>query len=160
MTLSILPQGSASSILTLADGLAVVQRGNVRSVTVIEDFLRGQVVRRFQHFKTSTSPTLRTIQVSDDLHVDDAVGRYVNHSCDPTVYVDTQSLGLIALRHIRKGEEITFFYPATEWDMAEPFQCNCGHESCLGEIRGAQALPLSLLDRYAVAPHIRCRLLA
>lgn len=27
---------------------------------------------------------------------------------------------------IKKGGDITFFYPSTEWDMAQGFDCSCG----------------------------------
>ena len=33
---------------------------------------------------------------------------------------------LTALRPISEGDELTFFYPSTEWAMAEPFECGCG----------------------------------
>ena len=47
-----------------------------------------------------------------------------------------------ALRHIETGEAITCFYPATEWEMAEPFECHCGAPNCLGTITGAKNLSL------------------
>jgi len=32
---------------------------------------------------------------------------------------------------LKKGDDITFFYPSTEWDMAQGFDCNCGAKVCL-----------------------------
>lgn len=29
---------------------------------------------------------------------------------------------------LKKGQDITFFYPSTEWDMAQGFECSCGAE--------------------------------
>lgn len=51
---------------------------------------------------------------------------YMNHSCTPSVRLDCKSRCLIALRHLSPGDEVTFFYPSTEWSMAKPFECWCG----------------------------------
>lgn len=37
--------------------------------------------------------------------------QYVNHSCTPNVFFDTSTLKLIALKDIKAGEELCFFYP-------------------------------------------------
>jgi hypothetical protein len=29
-------------------------------------------------------------------------------------------------RGLAEGQDITFFYPSTEWDMAQGFDCSCG----------------------------------
>lgn len=31
-----------------------------------------------------------------------------------------------ALRDIQPGDELSFFYPSTEWEMAQGFECKCG----------------------------------
>lgn len=56
----------------------------------------------------------------------------VNHSCAPSVYVVLPS-NRISEWHVKAGpkgikekEDLTFFYPSTEWDMAQGFDCNCG----------------------------------
>ncbi len=41
---------------------------------------------------------------------------------------------------LRPGSELTFFYPSTEWTMAQPFACFCGTRSCKGRIAGASAM--------------------
>lgn len=43
------------------------------------------------------------------------------HSCDPNLGVDLQSPDreewrVVALKDIKAGEELTWFYPSTEWD--------------------------------------------
>ena len=58
--------------------------------------------------------------------------RYINHSCDPnTRVVDNQD---IAIREIKKGEEITsdymeFFIPV------KGLKCKCGAKNCRGVIQ-------------------------
>lgn len=56
----------------------------------------------------------------------------MNHSCAPSVF-----LHLCPESHekwkvktgpegVKAGQDITFFYPSTEWDMAQGFDCACG----------------------------------
>ncbi|PLW11778.1 hypothetical protein PCANC_23198 [Puccinia coronata f. sp. avenae] len=89
---------------------------------------------------------------------------YINHSCDPNVAFELVGgwnglvLGnwcLSSLRHISRGEVLTFAYFSTEWDMAQPFHCNCGSKACLGLIRGAKYLPKEVLNRYFINRHIK-----
>jgi len=87
---------------------------------------------------------------------------FMNHSCDPTAYVSLPrgSPDHFALRStpkgLREGEAVTFFYPSTEWDMAQGFKCSCGSEKCLGEIKGAKYLTIEQLEeRGLVNEHIR-----
>ena len=55
--------------------------------------------------------------------------------------VDTTNRVVVALRDIEAGEAITFFYPSTEWDMAQPFECGCGSTQCIKVVKGAKYLP-------------------
>jgi hypothetical protein len=64
----------------------------------------------------------------------------------------------IALKHIRPGDEFTFFYPSTEWEMAQPFNCHCGTAKCIGTIRGASSLAIDTLSRYKLTDYIRSKL--
>ncbi len=69
-------------------------------------------------------------------------GRYLNHSCDPNCFVHTRSDGfpdMIALRNIKKGEEITFGYFMTEylWSSRaheKRISCLCGAKKCAKRI--------------------------
>jgi hypothetical protein len=70
---------------------------------------------------------------------------FLNHACEPNAAF--RGLTLVATRAIRQGEEITFHYATTEYDMAEPFRCRCGSPLCLGEIRGFRHLPPAALER-------------
>lgn len=48
-----------------------------------------------------------------------------------------------------------FFYPSTEWEMAQPFQCQCNTASCRGTIGGASQLPAAHLEGLWLNNHIR-----
>ena len=38
---------------------------------------------------------------------------------------NTDSMTYECLKDIKAGDELRFFYPATEWEMAQPFSCIC-----------------------------------
>lgn len=80
--------------------------------------------------------------------------QYINHSCAPNVFFDTQRMELIVLRPIQAGEELAFFYPSTEWNMTEVFDCSCKSEHCLGTIKGASHLNYEQLTSYRLSDYI------
>lgn len=101
-------------------------------------------------------PTRYSIQLGAFEHalVEPEAFRLINHSCVPNLLLDARGLALRAVRPIEPGHELTYFYPSTEWRMAEPFACHCGEPRCLGWIAGAAHLPVASLRRYDLADHI------
>jgi hypothetical protein len=99
----------------------------------------------------------RTIQVGPTAHVEDESGlTFLRHSCAPNVVVDTSALLMVfALRDIAVGEELTRFYPSTEWDMVRPLVCGCGAPHCVRFVAGARYLSADVLGRHFVNEHIR-----
>ena len=91
----------------------------------------------------------------------------VNHSCEPNVVVDVSSSDrrkwhVRAVKDIHVGDPVCFFYPSTEWDMEQPFDCICGTrvtpaqslshrlpgtQACLKTIKGARYLSREELGR-------------
>ena len=65
---------------------------------------------------------------------------------------------LVALKEIHPEEEMTFFYPSTEWEMIQPFSCYCGGSSCLRQIRGAAYLPKAVWKQYQLTDFIQNQL--
>ncbi|MGC4035564.1 MAG: SET domain-containing protein-lysine N-methyltransferase [Chitinophagaceae bacterium] len=84
--------------------------------------------------------------------------RYTNHSCAPNIFFDTAKLEVVCLRPVQVGEEMTFFYPSSEWDMAQPFECCCGTKECLGTIQGAKYLSDEVLKTYTLTDYIQHKL--
>lgn len=113
------------------------------------------VVSRLDGSVCVDAPDKYTIQVGVERHIDVDEVRYLNHSCQPNTYVDTVANEVVAIEPITKGSALTFFYPSTEWEMAAPFDCQCGSVGCLGKIAGAAALSDDVLEGYALNPHIR-----
>jgi hypothetical protein len=75
--------------------------------------------------------------------------RFLNHSCEPNTVLRGREF--VALRPIEPGEEVTFDYNTTEYEMAEPFTCECG--TCGGRTIGGFAR-LSPAEREKLAPYI------
>jgi hypothetical protein len=120
----------------------------------------GQVVADFSAGKILPKPTYLTVQVDTDKHImlQPEHLQYINHSCDPNVFFDTYTMKVVALKPIAEGDEMTFFYPSTEWDMAQPFKCHCGSSNCLGEIKGAAHINPKILRSYTLTRFIQQQL--
>lgn len=119
-------------------------------------FTPGEVLATFRVAELIAEPTKYSIQlaVSEHALVDPEFLRFMNHSCDPNVALDTGGMYITAIRPIEPGDPITYFYPSTEWSMAEPFRCWCGSAHCLGEISGAAELQPEVLAGYDLAEHV------
>ena len=113
---------------------------------------------RFWHFTEydlQDFPSMYTIQISENKHLNDEGRiRYMNHSCNPNAIIDAELMCAIVIRPIEKGEEITFFYPSTEWDMSVPFSCKCEYENCVKVIQGAKYLTEEEFNQYFMNKHI------
>lgn len=120
----------------------------------------GGVVAPFTARETLDHPTYLTVQTAPGTHILLAPEylQYINHSCDPNVFFDTDRMEIRALRAIAPGDEVTFFYPSTEWSMDRAFECHCGAAGCLGQIAGADSLDAAVLVRYRFNRHILDRL--
>jgi hypothetical protein len=75
--------------------------------------------------------------------------KYLNHSCRPNGHIDTRGPSFRALRRIARGEECTFNYLTTEYEMAEPFECRCGSVGCFGVIGGYARLGAEERERLS-----------
>jgi hypothetical protein len=106
-----------------------------------QPFQAGQVIGSFKQTATITSqPSYSSLQLAAGRHVElNCPFVYLNHSCSPNCRIDTNGMAVIALKDIPTDTELTFFYPSTEWEMAEPFQCWCGSKECIGLVRGTIA---------------------
>ncbi|KAI1373780.1 hypothetical protein F4677DRAFT_428259 [Hypoxylon crocopeplum] len=101
-------------------------------------------------------PTYATVQCGRDKHLDlNSDLLYINHSCEPSLIFDTSNLNIIAGPNgLRPGEELTFFYPSTEWAMAQPFNCLCGKPACRGRVSGAKDMTRAQLEGVWLNGHI------
>jgi hypothetical protein len=97
-----------------------------------------------------------SVQASRDLHIElncDLV--YINHSCKPSLVFDMEKWEVrVGEDGLKEGDELTFFYPSTEWSMAQPFDCLCKTAECKGKITGAKDMPVEVLKKYWLNRHI------
>ena len=131
-----------------------------KSLHATRAFIPGDVICAFGAGVTQSYPTYLTVQVGIDTHITlkPEFLQYINHSCNPNAFFDTTRMGLVCLRPIQAGEEFSFFYPSTEWDMAQPFVCNFGSKDCLQLINGASHLTVETLSRYRLTDFIKSQL--
>lgn len=139
-----------------SEKLAVIEvKVNFLSCQALEDISTGSFLTDLWG-AVKNSPDSHTVHVEKNKHVTpEGVMKYVNHSCDsnakfifekrkvsfPTLSDNHEVCWhMVATRNIKKGQGITYDYNLTEYDMAEHFQCNCGSEKCLGEIKGFKYL--------------------
>ncbi len=126
----------------------------------LKDFKKGSIICHFSAAEILDKPNRYTVQTGIDKHIilSPLYLEYVNHSCQPNCFFDTTNFQFICLQDITRGEEFTFFYPSTEWDMEESFDCQCHNPVCLGTIKGAKYLKKSEIDRYRFSDFIGSKL--
>lgn len=150
--------------------VGVVRTSSGLHVISHSGFLPGDRILVVEGERTAC-PSRYSVQIDEHTHVEVPGGldpdseltlarhpwRALNHACEPNARL--AGLDLIAVRPIAPGDEITFDYTSTEYDMSSPFTCRCGR--CGGKvIRGFRHL--SLTERQALLPylseHLRRRL--
>lgn len=110
----------------------------------------------------STVTAQRSIQVEDDLFmapVQTEAADFVNHSCNPNAGLSGQ-IGLVAMRAIAVGEEITYDYAMSDGSTYDEFDCLCGQPDCRKHITGNDWKLPALQTRYAgyFAPYLQRRI--
>jgi hypothetical protein len=133
---------------------------NQNALFALRAYQPGDLIAHFTAGSISSEPTYLTVQVGVDKHItlQPAFLQYINHGCDPNVFFNTATMQLIALKEIKLEEEMSFFYPSTEWKMTQPFQCYCGSPACIGEVKGAFYLSRELQEKYQLTEFIQHQL--
>lgn len=153
-----------SSVHAHSERVAVAMQGEARSVIATEAIGKGMEILRIKGTLVRV-PSRYSVQVDDHLHIeppadeiredarDEHPWRFLNHACNPNAGLD--GLRLVALRGIARGEQITFDYNTSEYEMATPFTCACG--VCGGKkIRGFKFLADE--ERVALYPRLAAHL--
>lgn len=74
-------------------------------------------------------------------------GYFINHSCSPNAGFKGR-VTLVAMREIRRGEEITYDYSIAEEDLYWSMECKCRKKNCRKIIKSIQHLPAKIFKRY------------
>lgn len=72
---------------------------------------------------------------------------FINHSCNLNAGLKDKKK-IVAMKKIRKDEEITIDYSITEDDPYWKMRCGCGDKKCRKTIRSIRFLPKKLFKKY------------
>ncbi len=142
-------------MVSTMETLTIRTENKFRTLTTKQAYKKGEVICSMPSENIMDKPNRFTVQIAKDRHTHVGKLAALNHSCDPNVILDTERMLMIARRDIEKGEELSFFYPSTEWEMQAPFICLCGSTNCIHVVAGARFLPLSTLETQYLSRHIR-----
>jgi hypothetical protein len=133
---------------------------NQKTLFALRPFRAGELFAEFTAKETLREPNYLTFQIAHNKHIMiyPEFLQCINHSCNPNTFFDTTAMRVVTLRPIKRGEELTWFYPSAEWEMAQSFQCFCGSPNCLGEIKGAAYLAKNVLNHYRLTRFIQQQL--
>lgn len=122
-------------------------------------FSKGDIIIDFGASKIVDTPNYLTVQISEGehIHLNPEYLQFVNHSCAPNVLFNTDSMQLECITDVAIGDELTFFYPATEWEISQTFNCHCGKPDCIGLIQGASELSVEVLRKYKLTQFIKSK---
>src|SRR3989304_9535204 len=122
------------------DTLTIKTENKFRSLITRQAYAKGEVICGIPTEKVIDRANRYTVQIGHDKHTEVGKLSALNHSCDPNVILDTERLLMVARRDIDKGEELSFFYPSTDWEMDAPFICLCGSSNWVPVSGGARLL--------------------
>ena len=123
---------------------------NQHSLHANTAFNTGDIIVSFSAATTQNYASYLTLQTGRGIHItlEPSFLQYVNHSCNPNVFFDTSAMQLVCISRVNRGDELCFFYPSAEWEMAQPFVCNCNSKNCLQLINGARGLGAETIGKH------------
>ncbi|KAI9802637.1 MAG: hypothetical protein M1825_002659 [Sarcosagium campestre] len=134
--------------------------GNFTSgATSLVDLPPGALFVRITTATPASKAAYSSVQISAEAHIElnsDLI--YCNHSCDPSLIFDMEALEVRVVENkpLRVGDQLSFFYPSSEWDMAQPFDCVCNAPNglCKKHITGAKDMATKDLNGFWLNRHI------
>lgn len=139
------------------NGLLSAARLNDRNVSIDNTPHKGQEVFANRDFlceetvvigliaRKETERTKYSVQVDWENHIlMESPAVWINHSGDPSSVIMNNRFGaydFVAFRDIHEGEELTFDYAATEYEIIAMKDCFCGEEICRKTPGGYTELP-------------------
>jgi hypothetical protein len=111
----------------------------------------GRIVHKSQLDPSMPRFTQRVLQMDEDLYLltaeEPEPNDCFNHSCEPNLGFLGQ-IGLVALRDIEMGEELTFDYAMSDGGPYDEFECFCGSANCRKKITGNDWKLPGLWEKY------------
>jgi SET domain-containing protein len=132
-------------------GKAVFANKNFQKGEEIIDF-KGQQMKRNELPELFTPEEDKYIQVGKDEYMGPSgdFDDFFNHSCNPNSGLKNigKRLILIAIKNIKKGEEITWDYSTTMDEDYWEMDCMCKSKNCRKRIRDFKYLPKEIQQKY------------
>ena len=121
----------------------IVKKSKIHGLGIFaaRDFKKGEIVIKWSSHKEINREDIKKLSEEEKQHISYINGKYilvpleawVNHSCDPNVYLDKKHFSYVAKRNIKKGEEITTDY-REESEPGFKMRCSCRSKNCKGFI--------------------------
>ncbi|MFH1072932.1 MAG: SET domain-containing protein-lysine N-methyltransferase [Nanoarchaeota archaeon] len=135
-----------------------------RGIFAKKDFKREEYIFTFKgniiNNRTYARKLKCTLQIGRNKWLEpdnSSVGRYINHSCNPNAGIKGLKR-IVAIRNIKKGEQITIDYSITDDDPSWIMHCKCGSIRCRRKIKSIQSLPDTYFKQYQpFVPQFLCK---
>ena len=99
----------------------------------------GTIVHKSELDPSMPRFTQRVLQIDEELYILTAAEKEpndcFNHSCEPNLGF-TGQIGLVAMRDIEAGEQLTFDYAMSDGGPYDEFECHCGSLNCRKKVTG------------------------
>ncbi|KAI8915219.1 hypothetical protein DFJ77DRAFT_461699 [Powellomyces hirtus] len=119
-------------------------------------YAKGEAISKIEGHQENVVKRWSSVQTGPERHIElNSELVFMNHSCDPSANIVVEKMEVVATRNLKEGDELTFFYPSTEWDMSQPFACWCGAKECIKQVSGAKDVPAEKLANKFLNPHIQ-----
>jgi len=140
--------------------LIVKETKNGKGIFINKEFKKDDKIFEFtgQFFSFDQLPTPYNevedhyVQIGEDLYMGPSGKEddFLNHSCEPNsgLKINGKEVFLVAIRDIKKEEEITWDYSTTMDEGEFEMDCNCGSENCRKIIGDFKHLPEKLKQEY------------
>lgn len=132
-------------------GKTVISREDFEPGNIILQF-QGEIVPRKNLPSNTTGEFDRFVQIAPDLFMGPSLEAddYINHSCDPNAGINFtgDAVYLVAIKPIKKGEEITWDYSTTIYNDNWTMDCLCGAQVCRGRVYEFLKLPQDIQKKY------------
>lgn len=129
------------------EGTGLYAKQNFKKGDVI-DVLTGTKYRKLNKDVHDVLGNERWIKLDRKLVVDPAFPfSHINHCCEANAGILDKGI-FVAIKSIKKGEEVTFDYAIQEDDARWFMKCTCGAKNCRGYVRSVHFIPLKQFRKY------------
>ena len=98
--------------------ISYIHRVRGQGIVATKDYQENEVIYELNG-EILDHPTKYSIEIGENKHIIDKYGIYLNHSFNPNIKID--GIKLIALKFIKKNDELSFNYNDNETKMNSPF---------------------------------------